>query len=87
MIVEGDAAGLSDAGMVLSEMPVTVDRTLSAPVPLLVRSVVATTKLDCASSEPFAVGKGYTILLIVIGVFILGEDLQDVQSVVDLNDL
>ena len=57
--VEGDAAGLSDAGTVLSETPVSVETAeLTAPARrLLVRSVVLVTTLDCALGEPFAVGK------------------------------
>ena len=38
--------GVPDAGTVLSDTPVTVEVTPRAPVPLMVRSVVATTTLD-----------------------------------------
>ena len=39
------------------ETPDAVEDTPRTPEPLLVRSAVETTRLDCASREPFAVGK------------------------------
>ena len=45
------------AGTSFSATPDTVEDALRTPEPLLVRSAVLTTRLDCASSEPFAVGK------------------------------
>ena len=45
------------AGTSFSATPDTVEVVLRTPEPLLVRSAVLTTRLDCASREPFAVGK------------------------------
>ena len=56
-VEEEEFVSVPDAGAVLSDTPVTVEVTSRTPEPLLVRSVVATTRLDCASREPFAVGK------------------------------
>ena len=55
--VEETPWGVPLAEEVLTETPDAVADTLREPVPLLVRSAVETTRLDCASSEPFAVGK------------------------------
>ena len=55
--VEETPAGVPLALLVLTEIPDAVEVTPRTPEPLLVRSVVATTRLDCASREPFAVGK------------------------------
>ena len=55
--VEETALGTPDALAVRAETPDAVEDTPRAPEPLLVRSAVLTTRLDCASREPFAVGK------------------------------
>ena len=55
--VEETPWGVPLAEEVLTETPDAVADTLREPVPLLVRSAVLTTRLDCASREPFAVGK------------------------------
>ena len=57
MIVEEESVSVPDAGTVLSDTPAAVEVTPRTPEPLLVRSEVATTRLDCAWREPFAVGK------------------------------
>ena len=82
-----EADGVPDAETVLSDVPVTVEETTRAPVPLLVRSVIEVTTLDCAWRSPFAVANGLDRYSYSYGLFILGEYLQDVQSIVNLNDL
>ena len=55
--VEGTPVGVPLPDEVRAETPDAVEDTLTAPEPLLVRSAVDTTRLDCASREPFAIGK------------------------------
>ena len=55
--VEETPLGVPLALEVRAETPDAVEDTPRAPEPLLVRSAVLTTRLDCASREPFAIGK------------------------------
>ena len=55
--LEETALGAPDPLAVRTETPDAVEDTPRAPEPLLVRSAVDTTRLDCASREPFAIGK------------------------------
>ena len=55
--VEETPVGVPLPEIVLTETPEALEDTPTAPEPLLVRSAVDTTRLDCASREPFAIGK------------------------------
>ena len=82
-----EADGVPDPVTVLSDVPVTVEETTRAPVPLLVRSVIEVTTLDCVWRSPFAVANGLDRSSYCYSLFILGKDLQYVEPVINLDDL